>query len=180
MEKIKFILLILLTSASIVIVSGCSKDSKNSNPVTPGNSGGNGNPGNVESQASVFVNGEGFDLLQLNTKEGAAYYSPVNNSTYTSIVVRTGSDTLMILLATRGKETGTFKWNDSDAISYLIVASENGYKSYVSVNSGETKITEYGSVNGLIKGTFSGSVFNDNNNPVDIDGSFAIKRIKDQ
>jgi len=86
----------------------------------------------------------------------------------------------MILLATTGKETGTFKWNDSEAISYLIVASEDGYQSYVSINSGKTVITEYGNVNGFVKGTFSGSVFNENNHPVDIDGSFSIKRIKDQ
>jgi len=76
MERVKFFLLVLLTAATLVIVSGCSKDSKNSNPLVPGNGNNNGDPGSSGNQASVFVNGEGFDLLQLTSKEGAAYYSP--------------------------------------------------------------------------------------------------------
>lgn len=181
MEKFNFFFLVLLTAASIVIVSGCSKDSKSSNPLIPGNGGNNGNNGNGNgSQASVFINGDGFDLLQLTANDGASYYSTEENSTYTSIVVKAGADTVLILLATSGRQTGTFSWNESEAISYLIVTGDE-YIPYVSANSGKTTISEYGNVNGYIKGTFSGSVYkSETNDPVDIDGSFSIKIIADQ
>jgi hypothetical protein len=144
--------LILLTAASIIIVIGCSKDSKNNNPLNPGSGDDNENE-NSGNQASVFINGDGFDLLQLYPTEGAAYYSPEENSTYSSIIAKTGTDTLLTLLATTDKEKGIFNWDNSEAISYLIVTRSDGYISYVSVNSGKTTITEYGDVNGYIKGT---------------------------
>lgn len=179
MNKVRFLIMILLTAASIVIVAGCSKDKNDNNPITPG--GGNTGNGSNGSQASVFINGEGFNLLQLIAKDGAAYYSADDNATYTSIVTKSGSDTLMVLLATKGKAKGEYNWNDSEGISYLIIANDDEYISYVSINSGITTITEYGEVNGYVKGTFSGSVYKDaNGDPVDIDGSFSIKRIADQ
>ena len=180
MEKLKLVFLVLLTAATLVIVSGCSKNSKGSNPFDPVD-GGNNEGGNTGSQASVTINGEQFDNIHLNVSGGASYYLSDENSTYTSIVGRTGSDSLLILLAFTGKGTGTFEWNDSDAISYLIIPQSDKYITYVSINSGSTTITEYGKVNEYVKGNFSGSVYDsETNEPVDITGTFSIKRIEDR
>lgn len=178
MEKIKFLLIVLLTAATIVIVSGCSKDSKSSNPLNPGNGNLGNNNGN---QVSVKINGDGFDNISLNVNEGAAYYSTDENATYTSIVIKTNSDTLMILLAASGKQTGEYEWNDIDGAAFLINARSDGYIAYSSSNSGSTNITEYGEVNGFVKGNFAGSVYESiGGESVDIEGTFSIKRIADQ
>lgn len=178
MEKFKFILLVLLTAVTLLIVSGCSKDSKDSNPIVPDiNNGTNNNTGN---QATIKINGDVFQNVQLKANDGASYYSPEENSTFTSIVAKAGTDTLLVLLGTAGKSTGTFNWNDTEAIAYLIIPG-NEYATYVSVNSGSTTITEFGNVNSYVKGTFAGSLYKaETNEPVDIEGTFSIKRIEDQ
>jgi len=175
MEKFKFVLLVLLTAATLLIVTGFSNSS---NPLNSGNAG--NDTANTGNQVNVTVNGDGFNHIQLNAADGAAYYSSYENLTYTSIVAKAGTDTLLILLSIAGKETGTFEWNDSEATSYLVIPND-GYTSYTSVNSGSTTITEFGGINGFVKGSFSGSVYkSETNEPVDIEGTFSIKRIEDK
>lgn len=178
MEKIKFILLVLLTAATLVIVSSCSKDSSG-NPLEPEGNNGKGN--NSGSQASVTLNGDGFNNEKITAFDGAVYYDRENDATYLSITAKAGSDTAIVLLAFASDKTGTFLWDNEEGVAYLILASQSKVIGYVSSNSGSVTITEYGAVNQYVKGRFEGVVYQDNTNiELTLSGTFSVKRISDQ
>jgi hypothetical protein len=173
MDKIKFVLLFLLTAAALLIVTGSSKD-------TSGYSLPSGED-NMVNRASVILNGSSFNNIHFNTTDVKAYYAAVSNITNFSITAKSGSDSIVIFIAFYGNQTGSFQWDNETGVVYLITGGSSGTAGYMSDNSGTVTIEEYGIAGNVIKGSFSGKVYEGNtNDEVTLSGSFSVKRESEQ
>lgn len=165
--------LIIVVFGLFILFGGCSKKN-NSNPVSVNNSS--------NSQISFSVNGGGYNNKSFSlTSVGVSAASYISTSNYTiGTVDGTSNKTnISIIIQFPGNGTGTFQWDSTS--NQNEVALTLGSISYVGIpGHGSTKVTSYGKVGSVIKGTFSGTAMGFSGSSVDTvqisNGSFSMVR----
>jgi hypothetical protein len=169
MKTQQFSKMFLVVLIAALLFAACSKDS--SNPVNTG-------PDPNTSGASIKINGGGFVNKQVNLSLGLSAYIISDNATYVQFIGKVDNDSLYLVFAFEGKQTGTFPWSGSSIETYLLHISQTGSLVYANMTEGSTTVSSYGEVGSKINGTFSGKLIETSAQQVEItiDGTFSVVR----
>lgn len=127
--------------------------------------------GVTNCENSFTINGAGFNnvFYNLNPTVAIGIFFPADNETGTSAV---GSNQDFVALFFPGNTTGMFTNQDGNLKIQGII--------FQATESVTVTVTEYEGVGGIIKGTFSGTFQNINQQSAQVDGKFCVTRQPDQ
>jgi len=167
MKNILRILQLLLVTILSLPFSSCSDDEVIVTP-TPTN--------NIE--VTFTVNGGAYNNKTFTLTGGAALYEPGDDLTGITFAGKDGTRDIGCVIGWAGTKTGTRSWREYDAQDSASCGFTDGTSVFGS-EIGTLSITEYGSVGGNIKGTFSGSftLFLSKEVVSVTNGKFTVKRI---
>lgn len=139
-----------------------------------GNNGGGNNGGSTSSTGTLTVNGNGYSNARL-VPAISWYYASMGLASITLTGTYQGHSFSMMLM--QGTGVGRYPWNTWYGNTASFVIGQSG--SYVGVR-GETIISEVDVRNGVVRGSFRGTLAHnlDTSVQIEIDGSFeaAIQR----
>ena len=173
-------LFFLLLSVAL-LTAGCSK--KSDNPVNP-----DGTSGDVlTNSGSMVLNGAGFSNKTVELSSGVSAYTNSNNYTVCVLYGKSSADSMAVIIAFSGKNTGSFDWQglqDSESNYYYDGCTISMYGSnnnMFTVDNGKTVVNVFGEVGKTIEGTFSGSLKSmDGSQSMTVTGSFKCLRVPDE
>lgn len=169
MKMSKFNLFFAVIFVSILVFTGCSKDSKG--PVDP--------IAVINAEAKLTLNGAGYTNKSVTLSNGLGAFSPTDTLTAIQFSGMVDNDSLYFAIIFNGNQAGTFNWNDDNgAIIYRTTTSGNYL--YLGITQGITTVSSYGAVNGKIEGTINGKLIEQTSKvELNINGSFSAVRVPD-
>ncbi len=179
MGKIFFRIVIVFSISLFVLFSGCSKKS-DSNPVAAGDQ--------TTGAGSITLNGGGYNNTVINFSIGMAAYSSTDQVTNCIFYGKSGSDSVLVVVAFAGTATGNYQWEEfnqnSSFMNGVIVSfynSSGNNKYCVPKATGQTSVIKYGTVGQTIEGSFNGSTQEIvSSSVISVSGSFKATRVPDE
>ena len=155
------LLVLALLSVAIIGFNACSKKNTITDPIDT-----------TLYEVTFTLNGGGYtnQTFTFNSSGGAIYSSQYNVTN----ISFTGENNQSLQIMMKGNSTGTYSFGSTD-YSCSITTKD---KPLFILTSGTLKITEFGSLLGNVKGTFSGSGVNTSAATITVtNGSFSCKRL---
>jgi hypothetical protein len=169
MKNFKNVISVFVLVLTVVFFYACSKDS--SNPVDPNNV--------ANSNAALTLNGSGYSNKSATLANGLCQYSTPDTETVVQFFGKVDNDSLYLAIIFLGNSTGTYNWNDDNAVVIYRTTSTGNFI-YYGITQGTTTISSYGAVNGKIQGSITGKLIEQTSlSELNISGSFSAVRIQD-
>ncbi|MDI6803527.1 MAG: hypothetical protein QME58_06735 [Bacteroidota bacterium] len=169
MKMSKFHLFFAVILVSILVFTGCSKDSNS--PVDP--------IAVTSAEAKLTLNGAGYTNKSVTLRNGICAFSPNDTATAIQFSGKVDNDSLYFTIIFKGNQTGTINWDDDNGTIIYRTTSTGNYL-YFGITQGTTTVSSYGAVNGKVEGTISGKLIEQTSQAeLNINGSFSAVRIPD-
>lgn len=184
MKKLSLVLLVAVATALSMGTTSCGPETTNPTPTTTDSTD---TGGNIEVVNSVTVGLQAYSIVTEAERTNSTYVTAKDETEIICFGNDAEAGDIDFQITFSGKSTGTYVSNSTgaDKVVFGLGTGTEGDVRRQEHDAGSTAltvvVTEYGNIGGLVKGTFSGQVKNQNGQTINISkGIFEVVRKADR